>query len=440
MDAHKRRLVAQFPELVSVRPLGQSSGGRAIDLVSIGSGSRSALIVGAPHPNEPIGCLTALRLMDRLVEDETLRDRLGFTCHFITAIDPDGIALNEGWFSRPGCLSTYLRNFFRPAFADQPEYTFPLETDHYSFNEATPENLCWQRALAMTRPDFQSSLHGADLGGVFYILSEARPELAEALTKVADSAGLPLNYAGEPLAELPPIAPGVFQFPQLARMLENAAARSMSPGLVWGAGDSSAAFAARHYGTLSMTCEVPLWNDRRLADSSLSNHTLAEILGLHLGENAEIMSLVKPAVADFKAIAETSPERAILRSLDEAIATAARQARQIGPAVSTNPQWAQPLPVNTHASIDGTMRLARWRALGMLTHLADLTIDNVAVTKASRDAGARAADLIDRKLERLDTDASIKPIPLAVSSDVQMASILETLEHWAGAAASHAKE
>ena len=52
---------------VGVECLGMSRAGRRIPLLTIGDGPSSALIVGAPHPNEPTGCLTILRMLDRLV-------------------------------------------------------------------------------------------------------------------------------------------------------------------------------------------------------------------------------------------------------------------------------------------------------------------------------------------------------------------------------------
>lgn len=41
---------------VRIEDLGHSSGGRPIPLLSFGEGPQSALIVGAPHRNEPTGC------------------------------------------------------------------------------------------------------------------------------------------------------------------------------------------------------------------------------------------------------------------------------------------------------------------------------------------------------------------------------------------------
>jgi hypothetical protein len=84
---------------VQVRHLGTSRDGRPIPLLSVGEGQKSALIVGAPHPNEPTGCLTVLAMLARLGREPNFQQTPGWQWHFIPAIDIDGIALNEGWFS-----------------------------------------------------------------------------------------------------------------------------------------------------------------------------------------------------------------------------------------------------------------------------------------------------------------------------------------------------
>ncbi|ANF58641.1 hypothetical protein A5892_15155 [Halotalea alkalilenta] len=171
-------------------------------MLSVGEGEKSALVVGGPHPNEPAGGATAVHLARQLAKDGELRKRLGYRWHFIGSIDPDGLALNDGWLRSPRTLENYLNSFFRPAFIDQPEYTFPLETGDYSFKNSTPENLAWQRALELTRPDYQVSLHGTDYGGVFYIVNRDIPALNDKLVAYPEQVGLTLNAHGEPLAEI----------------------------------------------------------------------------------------------------------------------------------------------------------------------------------------------------------------------------------------------
>lgn len=239
---------------VEVTVLGQSRSGRCIEMLSIGSGPLSALVVGAPHPNEPVGCATIDGLVHRFLDNPEFLNSSGFRWHFIRAIDPDGLRLNEGWLTHPTLLG-YFRHFFRPALARQPEYTFPLDLGDRVHDAPSPENLCWRKALELTRPHLQTSLHNADVGGVFFIMSDQDHQLASTLPELAGKYGLPLNVIGEPFGELPTYADGVFGFPQI-----RATPTIDQEQHGWAAGDTSASYAQSRYGTFSVTCEVPLWS------------------------------------------------------------------------------------------------------------------------------------------------------------------------------------
>jgi len=60
VDGHRRRdrALADAHEHVSYEELDESVGGEPLWAVTVGEGSWSALLFGAPHPNEPIGSMT----------------------------------------------------------------------------------------------------------------------------------------------------------------------------------------------------------------------------------------------------------------------------------------------------------------------------------------------------------------------------------------------
>jgi len=112
LHASSRRLVQEYPDLASIRAVGQTRRGDPIELLSIKGGPQQAFVFGGPHPNEPIGTMTLEYLTRRLCQDEALRRELGFTWHFIKAIDADGMRLNEGWFKGPFTPTNYARISF----------------------------------------------------------------------------------------------------------------------------------------------------------------------------------------------------------------------------------------------------------------------------------------------------------------------------------------
>lgn len=395
-----------------VERLGASRGGRPIDLISIGSGDRNALIVGAPHANEPIGCLTIVRMLERFAFDRTLHDS-GWQWHFIPAIDMDGITLNQGWFRGPRTLHHYLDNFYRPPFRLQPEYSFPLEVPGYRFTAETPESTCWRQALEHVRPQLQCSLHGADTGGSFFILSEDRPALAAELVTLPAAHRITLNRLGETFADLHEFRPGAFSFPKLEDKIARAVAAGTPPDSVWNAGDSSAGFAAKRFHTLSMTCEVPLWRDPREEDTRDSGLTLVDVISQEQAMLREDEKLLRGLLPTLRTRLTTFDEQSLAASLGDFVASADEWVQEIEEAKS------DPIARKTLRNCDLVQYefgAASLRNLAMARRL---------LPASSTDSTATAVrSLFASRLAAYSRAAKLLPVPLEQSTGLQRSAIL----------------
>src|SRR5262249_6262307 len=176
-----------------LRRIGTSRLGEPLVCLSVGSGALNALIVGMPHPNEPIGAHTATYLARLLFEDDDLRESLDATWHIVPCVDPDGTRLNEGWFKGPYTRTHYARNFYRPASEDQVEWTFPFSYKKAYFDRVLPETLALMRVIDDVKPALLCSLHNAESGGVYYYVSRDAPGLYPALHAIPAHLGLPLD-------------------------------------------------------------------------------------------------------------------------------------------------------------------------------------------------------------------------------------------------------
>ena len=205
MHERTRRLAGQHG--VQVRLVGEDRTGMPIEMISIGDGPLSVLVVGAPHPNEPVGCVAIEWLAERLAADARLREQSGCRWHFIKAIEPYALQQNEAWFDRRD-VATYLQHFYRPPGDAQAEYAFPPA----GAGASTPENEAYRQALKLAQPDLLASLHNSEGSGAFYFLTRGDVALANRLSAQAASHGLPLNLYGEqgPDVSDTPLAPGVF--------------------------------------------------------------------------------------------------------------------------------------------------------------------------------------------------------------------------------------
>jgi len=208
-----RDAATRHPRLASLRDIGRSTDGEPIPMLTLGDGPRSALLVGCPHPNEPIGAMLVRFLVGELVERPDLRG--GWTWHLIPCIDPDGTRLNEGWFGGPFTLRNYARHFYRPWSEEQVEWTFPFRYEQFAWTAPLPETRALMRAFEETRPEFVYSLHNSGFGGVYYYLSKPLAAGYEALHRIPRALGLMLSLGKPEMPWAVEWAPAVYRYPSV---------------------------------------------------------------------------------------------------------------------------------------------------------------------------------------------------------------------------------
>ncbi|ATM24580.1 hypothetical protein SMD44_p10081 (plasmid) [Streptomyces alboflavus] len=267
-----RDFAAAHPDRCRLEAVGTSRGGKQMELLTIPGGPLQAVVVAGPHSQEPIGGQTVLSLAHHLVTHAEPREHT--TWHLLSCSDPDGLQLNEGWIAGtwPPSIEAYHRGFYRPATADQPEWTFPAPW----FTGQLPETRVLMTLIDRLRPGLLVSLHNSDTGGAYYMASRAEPELVGVLAEAAARNGLPVEAMPSDCIGWQTPGPGVFVLPEPAPTPEPDAAQADA----WRpAGASSAHFAARH-GGLGIFPEVPMWRTKPFSlPAEESAHLLEETAG-----------------------------------------------------------------------------------------------------------------------------------------------------------------
>ncbi|MGW3038912.1 M14 family zinc carboxypeptidase [Kitasatospora sp. NPDC001159] len=243
-ESAARRLALRRPDRCRLREVGRSRAGRPLLLLSVDRGPRAALVVGGPHPNEPIGTAAAVRLAEVLLDRPA---RPGLSWHLLLCLDPDGAALNAGWLDGPLTMSRHYEHFFRPAFEEQPE----LLPAPGSGRPPMPESLALTGLIDELRPFLQCSLHGVDFGGAFVQLTGPVPGLSERFARSADRAGLPLDVDSYDAIGWASPAPGTYLMPRPGSE-DTSRALPDEPEL------STWSYAARS-GAVTAVLEVPMW-------------------------------------------------------------------------------------------------------------------------------------------------------------------------------------
>jgi hypothetical protein len=313
LRASSRALVAEFPGVARLETVGASAEGRPIELLTIGSGRKPALLVGVPHPNEPIGTLTLEVLCRLLCADPELRRCLDATLYAIKVADPDGFVLNEGWFKGAFSPLRYALNYYRPPHREQVEWSFPVDYKTLRFTTPSPETATLMRVMERVRPSFFYSLHNAGFCGVYFYVSHERPELFAAFHRLVESQGLTLHRGEPEVPYLRTLAPAVYAlfgvedtYEYLARTLAE------DPAPIIEAGTSSDDWLRRVSDAFSLVCELPYYTAPAVEDTAPAGVTRREAV---LAGVARAERLRAECERTFAALRGRVPEHRLTRSV-----------------------------------------------------------------------------------------------------------------------------
>ncbi|MFJ4338685.1 M14 family zinc carboxypeptidase [Streptomyces sp. NPDC088915] len=254
LDRELAKTAAEHPAVCTLREIGRSRAGRPMTLLTLPGGPKQVLVIGAPHPNEPIGLAVIPALARYLAEHPQAREKVSW--HLVGCADPDGVAANQDWWSTtwPPTLEPYHRGMYRPVAAAQPEWTFPTP----AFDATLPETLALMRVIDDVRPALTVSLHGSDTGGVWAMASRAEPALPQIMAVLAARYGLRVEETPSDCIGLPSFGAGAYLLAPPAPA-ETDGPPGGSDDREWDpAGSSSAHYTARH-GGLGLFPEVPMW-------------------------------------------------------------------------------------------------------------------------------------------------------------------------------------
>ncbi|MEU4293915.1 M14 family zinc carboxypeptidase [Kribbella sp. NPDC026596] len=414
-------LTEKHPDLVTRRRIGTSRLGDPITMYSIGTGPDEGLVYAGVHPNEPIGFWTAIHLAEDLCADEKLRT--GCRWHIIGCIDPDGTRLNEGWFDGPFNRVHYTANFYRPAPAEQVEWSFPFQYKDAYFDQVMPETFALMRVIDEIRPTVAVSLHNTELGGVYYYVTKELGGFIDELHAIAASFELPLDL-GEPETPVArALGPAVYEMISSKATYDYAEALGLpTPNE---SGSSSAAYAERH-GTVSLVAELPYWTHPAADDQSPTDSSYQQVLAAaadELESNLRVLDEVfqeaRPYLSDdsqlVRGIASFLPY--LLRRPDRE----RRRAAEIDP--------ARRATVAEVFGLRDVNRSFRLRYGGMLVRALDGEIARGSAAAALHPPARRLREIYGEwQEEAASLDEELRTVPIKDLVGVQYAATLALLD------------
>ncbi|WP_328767927.1 M14 family zinc carboxypeptidase [Streptomyces sp. NBC_00286] len=347
-------LASHRPGLCSFRQVGVSRAGRPLHLLSMGHAERAVLVVAGAHANEPTGGSTLLALAERVLHERQLRADTSW--HFLLCADPDGASLHET--PAPRTLLDYHLGFFRPAGAEQPEWSPSV----LSPDRLPPETRALTKVIDELRPYLQATLHGTDLGGSWVQLTKDVPGLAEPFAKSAAELHIPVERGASDAAGWPASGPGVHVMPEPGT---NAPYPSIPDDV-----RHSTWYHAHRYGGLTAVVEVPMWASDLVDDPA--PHPAPDAAMRHLARRLLRDSLQVEGVLTDALPRLPVPDGPLLR--------AAKWALELVPGLADD--WAGRPPADTTmayvGSVDAFGRRLPLRAAAMLLRVLQQTDDRAA--------------------------------------------------------------
>ncbi|AGL15989.1 M14 family zinc carboxypeptidase [Actinoplanes sp. N902-109] len=429
LHAGLRDIAARHPEVASLRRCGSSRQGDPLWCLTVephAGGPASvpeALAFGLPHPNEPIGGLTALHLAERLCVDPGLRERLGHRWRIVDCADPDGLRLNEGWLRGPFTRAHYARHFYRPAGADQVEWNFPINHGTAYFDAPMPETQALMRLIDEHRPALVASLHNSELGGAYYWLNRPEPALHPVLKAVPRQLGIPLDHGEPEAAGLTLLDEAIYEATPLEKVYE----RTIADGEPWFEGGGSTTWYADRWGALMLVSELPYWLDPRSSDTAPAGVTYREALAADADGLAELAELLNRSVAAVQGTL-LAPESPLWRAT-RFFATLVRDAAGSRHKRAARPESDRPASVAEATSLTSHVHEWRLRYGGILLRAlrGEAAVGNVRepVRTALREVTAR----YEQWLAEDAANGELEPIEIRRLVGVQYAATIAAAAH-----------
>lgn len=269
-------LITKLPG-VDFKKIGITLNDEHLIMISIGNGDKTALIMGVPHSDEPLGSLV-ITFLARWLATHPEEKCFGWRWLFIPVLERRGMRLNEGWFNMPNSLAALVKSNFREPTEDQYEWTFPIKYEDYEWTKSRPETLAVKQVLEQEKPDLLCNLHHCGFHNVYFYLSKDFPEIYPLLKNLAASLQLPLsdNAPDVPFGKM--FSPGFYQMYGLKDYINYY--KKEDPHVITSIkrGACSDEWYQSQIGGFSFNCEVPLYLSSKLQDKKESSKSLKTIL------------------------------------------------------------------------------------------------------------------------------------------------------------------
>ncbi len=272
-------LTTKFRQHSSVeeKVIGKTTENKPLKMFTVGSGNKTALIIGVPHSDEPLGSLVTSYLVDWILKHPEV-DFFGWRWLIIPVLEQRGMRMNEGWFDSWGSLVDTAKSYFREPTENQYEWTFPFEYKKYKWVYSRPESDAVKKIIINEKPNLLCNLHHCGFYDTYFYFSRDLPEAYPRLRELSGSLDLPLSTANPDVPFGKVLTAGFYQMYGLRDYIDYYTKCEPENLLTMRRGSSSDEWYQDIIGGFSFNCEVPLLKSFLKKDNERSGHYLRELL------------------------------------------------------------------------------------------------------------------------------------------------------------------
>ena len=269
-------LVTKIPG-VKHKIIGKSINDEPLVMLDIGKGEKTALIIGVPHSDEPLGSLL-ITFFSRWLATHPKSESFGWRWLFIPMLERRGMRLNEGWFNMPESLAAMAKSTFREPTEDQYEWTFPIQYEDYEWTKSRPETLAVKNVIDKEKPDLLCNLHHCGFHNAYYYLSKDFPEVYPKLRNLAANLRMTLSDTAPDVPFGKMFSPGFYQMYGLKDYLDYYSKKDQILLDTIKRGACSDEWYQKKIGGFSFNCEVPMYLSSKLNDKKPSEKSYKKII------------------------------------------------------------------------------------------------------------------------------------------------------------------
>ena len=262
---------------VEERTIGKTAENTPLKMYTMGSGEKTALIIGVPHSDEPLGSLVTIYFIDWMVKHPDV-DFFDWRWLIIPVVEQRGMRMNEGWFSNWGSLVDTAKSYFREPTETQYEWTFPFEYKNYKWVHSRPESTAVKEIIKDEKPDLLCNLHHCGFYDTYFYFSRDLTEAYPRLRELSDNLGLPLSTSNPDVPFVKVLTPGFYQMYGLRDYIDYYTRHEPENLSTMRRGSTSDEWYQDTIGGFSFNCEVPLLESSIEKDDKISGHKLRDLL------------------------------------------------------------------------------------------------------------------------------------------------------------------